>query len=252
MRRSIDSTTEPPSLAFFAESVICAMALSIRKAGGTRPALRAAWIRPNSPSSCLRVRLQPREVGLRVRRTLDRVVAVEESRDVEIRADVLDDDVGGVAPAADGDVAIGEREALECGGVRAAHDVDAGAGGVREPLRVERLRSIQVSPDLCRGALLPGFGAIGQLRAQARARAGVDPERCRAFGPELHQVVRHLVEQLERVGVAGRGRTSGRRRRAATATTGHHGQRRGRRQRRNRVTSGHHRAIINAEPQSVN
>ena len=41
------------------------------------------------------------------------MVAVEEARDVEIRADVLDDDVGRVAPAADSDVAVRQREAVE-------------------------------------------------------------------------------------------------------------------------------------------
>jgi hypothetical protein len=51
-RRSIDSTSVPPSRAFFADSVICAIALSIRNAGGTSPAPRAACTRPSSPSSC--------------------------------------------------------------------------------------------------------------------------------------------------------------------------------------------------------
>ena len=52
VRRAIDSTSEPPSRAFFAESRICASALSIRNAGGTSPAARAACMRPSSPSSC--------------------------------------------------------------------------------------------------------------------------------------------------------------------------------------------------------
>ena len=52
VRRSIDSTTVPPPRVLFNESVIWPIALSIRNAGGTRPAARAAWIRPSSPSSC--------------------------------------------------------------------------------------------------------------------------------------------------------------------------------------------------------
>ena len=84
-----------------------------------------------------RVRLQPREVRLGVGGVLDAVIAVEEAGDVEIRADVLDDDVRRVAPAADGDVAVGEREALERRRVGAADDFHAGAHGVREAAGVE-------------------------------------------------------------------------------------------------------------------
>ena len=60
----------------------------------------------------LGIGLQPREIGLGVGGVLDAMVAVEEARDVEIGADVLDDDVGRVAPAANRDVAVREREAL--------------------------------------------------------------------------------------------------------------------------------------------
>ncbi len=75
----------------------------------------------------LRVRLQPRQIRLGVSGVLDAMIAVEEARDVEIGADVLDDDVRRVAPAADRDVAVGEREALERRRIGAAHDLDAGA-----------------------------------------------------------------------------------------------------------------------------
>src|SRR3546814_3032742 len=39
-------------------------------------------------------------------------------RSVEIGADILDHDIGGVAPAADRDVAIGQRKAVERGAIR--------------------------------------------------------------------------------------------------------------------------------------
>ena len=112
--------------------VICASALSIRNAGGTRPAAARRLHAAELAVELLRVRLQPREIRLGVGGVLDRMIAVEEARDVEIGADVLDDDVRRVAPAADGDVAVRQREALERRGVGAAHDLDAGARRVRE------------------------------------------------------------------------------------------------------------------------
>ena len=59
-----------------------------------------------------RVRLQPRQIRLGVGGVLDRMVAVEESRDVEIRTNVLDHDVRRVAPSADRDVAVWQPEAV--------------------------------------------------------------------------------------------------------------------------------------------
>ena len=48
---------------------------------------------------------QTGQIGLGVGGIVDLVIAVEEARHVEIGADVLDHDIGRVAPAADGDVA---------------------------------------------------------------------------------------------------------------------------------------------------
>ena len=135
VRRSIDSTSEPPSRAFFAESAHLRQRLvdqeRRRHEAGAARRLHAAEL----AVELLRVRLQPREIGLGVGGVLDRMIAVEEARDVEIRADVLNDDVRRVAPAADGDVAVRQREAFERRGVGAAHDLDAGARGMRQALR---------------------------------------------------------------------------------------------------------------------
>ena len=120
------------------------------------PAARAACIRPSSPSSCFaydcsRARYASASAALSMR-----MLAVEEARDVEIGADVLDDDVGRVAPAADRDVAVRQREAFERRGIGTAHDLDAGAHrratgrSCRTPLT--RSRSVR---DLRRQALLP-------------------------------------------------------------------------------------------------
>ena len=187
---SIDSTSDPPSRAFFAESVICASALSIRNAGGTRPAPRAACIRPELAVELLRVRLQPREVRLGVRRVLDRMIAVEEARDVEIRADVLDDDVRRVAPAADGDVAVGEREALERGRVRAAHDLDAGARRrARGRFASNALTPLQVGADLCRRcAAVPAAERSASCdRSAARAPVSI-PSDVAPSGPSFRRL----------------------------------------------------------------
>ena len=154
VRRAIDSTSEPPSRAPFADSRIWASALSIRNAGGTRPGA-ARRLHPAQLAVQLHgVRLQPRQIRLRVRGVLDRMVAVEESGDVEIRADVLDHDVGRVAPAADGDVAVRKREALERDRVCAPNHFDAGARGVREPRGVDRADALQVRAHLAGNPLL--------------------------------------------------------------------------------------------------
>ena len=135
VRRSIDSTTAPPSRVPLIESVICASALSIRNAGGTQPGAARRLHPAELAVELLRVGLQPREIRLGVGGVVDAMVAVQEARDVEIGADVLNDDVGRVAPAADRDVAVRQREAFERRGIGAAHDLDAGAHGVRQAAR---------------------------------------------------------------------------------------------------------------------
>ena len=161
----------PPSRAFFADSVICASALSIRNAGGTSPAA-ARGLHPAELSiELLRIRLQPRQVRLGIRGVLDAVIAVEEAGNVEIRADVLDDDVRRVAPAADSDVAVRKREAFERGRIGASHDLDAGARGMRQPVRVEGFEPVQIRANLLASSLLP--------RPRSDRPAGIAARRAR-------------------------------------------------------------------------
>ncbi len=127
VRRSIDSTTEPPFARVLHRQRHLRQRL-VEQEGRRHQAGAARRLNATEFAVELRgERLQPREVRLGVRGRLDQVIAVQEARDVEIRADVLDHDVRRVAPAADRDVAVGKREAFERRGVRTAHDLDAGA-----------------------------------------------------------------------------------------------------------------------------
>ena len=80
----------------------------------------------------LRERLHASQIRLGIGGVLDRMIAVEEARDVEIGADVLDHHIRRVAPAADGDVAVWQRKAVGRDLIGAAHDLDAGASRMRE------------------------------------------------------------------------------------------------------------------------
>src|SRR5438045_2882208 len=134
------------------------------------------------------------------------MIAVEETRDVEISADVLDDDIRRVAPASDRDVAVRQREAFERCRVRAFHHLEARARGVRESARVEGVESLQVCAKLSGDLLLARGGAIGQLGSKSRSRTGVDAERRRALRLEAKKAVSKRVEQRARIGFGRRGR----------------------------------------------
>src|SRR5690606_25408591 len=58
----------------------------------------------------LRIGGHPLYPGLRIACSADLVLALEKARDVEVGADVLDDDVGRDAPATDGHVAVRKGE----------------------------------------------------------------------------------------------------------------------------------------------
>ena len=106
---------------------------------------------------------------------------------------------GRVAPAADGDVAVRQREAFERRGVCAAHDLDAGARGMRQPVGVERLGAIEILPHLIGDSLLSVRGSIAELRSQRRPRAGIDAQRGRALGEQCQKVFADLIERGERI-----------------------------------------------------
>ena len=136
----------------------------------------------------LRIRLESCEVGLGVGGVLDSMLGVEKPRDIEIRADVLNDHIGRVAPASDGHIAVGEREPLERRRIGAPNDLDAGAGGVGEPGRVEGVDPLQVRTKLARDPLLSLRRAIAELRSKGRSRAGVDAKRRRALRRERRRL----------------------------------------------------------------
>ena len=124
----------------------------------------------------LRVRLQPRKIRLGIGSALDAMIGIEEPRDVEIGADILDDDVRRVAPAPDRHVAIWKRETVERRRVRAPHYLEGGTRCVREAARVEGVDAIQVYSKLVRQAPLALRGAIGEHGSQCGSRSGVDAQ----------------------------------------------------------------------------
>ena len=222
VRRSMDSTSEPPSRAFFAERRICASALSRRKAGGTRPESARGLHAAELSIELLRIRLQPSEIRLGVGGVLDAMFAVEGARDVEIGADVLDDDVRRVAPAADGHVAVRQRETVERRGVRAANDLDAGARRVREPGRVDGVDAGQVGTHVRRRAALPLRRTVGELRPQGGSRAGVDAQRGRAFRKEAEEILGDTSSSVSAsASVIVGGGSAGGRSRERPGTSGH-------------------------------
>ena len=95
-------------------------ALSIRKAGGTSPSAARSLHAAELAIELLRVRLQPREIRLGVGGVVDPMFAIQEARDIQIGADVLDHDVRCIAPAADRHVAVRKREPLECNRIGAS------------------------------------------------------------------------------------------------------------------------------------
>ena len=165
---------------------------------------------PKLSVELLRIRLQPRQIRLGVSGVLDSMIAVQEARDVEIGADVLNDDIRRVAPAANRDVAVGERETFERRRIGTSHDLEAGAHRMREAARVEGVDALQVGAKLLRHPLLPLGGAIGELGSKSRSRAGVDAKRGRALRQQAKKIVGDPVEQRERVGLVCSGRERGR------------------------------------------
>ena len=123
------------------------------------------------------------------------MLAVQEARHIEIGADILDDDIGRVAPAADRDVAIGQSETLERGAIGAAHDLDAGARGEGQGGRVHGFGAGEVGANYRLDPVLPGLAAVGQARAQRRPLTFVDAERGGAFGLQPEQVLGDGIEQ---------------------------------------------------------
>ena len=230
MRRSIDSTSVPPSRAFLIERLELRQRLVDQERRRHEPFRACRLNAAKLPVELLRVGLQPGQIRVGVRGLFDAVLGIEKPRDIEIGADVLDDHVRRDAPSANGDVAVRHREALERRGVGTAHDLEAGARRMREARGVERVRPLQVTPQLARDPLLSLRRAIHELRTKLRSRAGVDAERRGGLGHQPQQAVADVVEQRARVGLGVCRR--GRRRRSTrfSTTRGHQRQRGGARE----------------------
>jgi hypothetical protein len=140
-------------------------------------------------------RLQPRQVGFGVGGVLDPVVAVQEPRDIEVCPHILYHHVRRVAPAADGDIAVGQRETLQCGRIGAPHHGHAGAHHMREPRRVDGVDPLEIPLDLPSQPRLPLGGAIEEAGPQAGPGAGIEAERGRGFREQAEQALGELVEQ---------------------------------------------------------
>ena len=143
---------------------------------------------------------EPRQVGFSISPIAHRVLGTHEARKVEIGADVLDHHVRRVAPTADRDIPIRQREPVERGGVGALHDFEAGAGRGIERRGIDRARPTEIASQDRRERRLARRRAIGQPAPQGGMLTGVDAERRRLFGVVGQQVPRDVVKQR-----AGRG-----------------------------------------------
>ena len=103
------------------------------------------------------IRLEAREVRVRIRRRLDGVLLVQHARDFEERAGVLRDDVGRVAirPARveQRRIAVRESEPLGRELMRRAHDVHIDARCFAEARGVDGLQALQPLRDALRDRL---------------------------------------------------------------------------------------------------
>ena len=72
---------------------------------------------------------------------------------------------------------------------------------MRERRGVERPDALEVFPHLARNPSLPFRRAVGQLRSQLRAVAGVDAERGGALRRETKQIRGNPIDELEHFGL---------------------------------------------------
>ena len=114
------------------------------------------------------------------------MLLVEQARNLEERARVLGDHVRRVAVRPvrieQRDVAVRKGESLEREFVRRAHDVHVDARGGTQRAEVDGLQSIEPARGAFRDGPLARGRAIGELRLERGAFAGVDAERGGALG----------------------------------------------------------------------
>ncbi len=143
---------------------------------------------------------EPGKIGLGVVRLVDLVLGVEETWHIDVSADVLDHDIGCLAPSvADWNVAVGHHEAFEIARVGAAHDLDARSGGVGQAREVDGIRPREICPDCLEGSGQTNAGAVGKARPERRSLAIVDPECRRGFRAQPQEVLGNRVEKRDRL-----------------------------------------------------
>ncbi len=152
--------------------------------------------------------LKSLEVSFGIFSRLQRVLLVEQARDLEEGAGVLRDNVGRVPPrpvlVEKRNVAVREVESLGRGLMRRAHDIQVDSRRLVEAGGVDRAQSLEPGCNAAGNRGLTCGRAVGQARLQGRARAGIDAEAGRILGIVGEQFFRDSGEQLldRRVGAA--------------------------------------------------
>ena len=108
------------------------------------------------------------DVSLGIGGVFDGMVGIEKLRCVDVGADILDHDIGRLAPAIAGDriVAVREGKTFHGRAVSASHHFDAGANREGEAALVECFDTCEISFDGRRKSPLTGRRTIAQLRAE--------------------------------------------------------------------------------------
>ena len=104
------------------------------------------------------------------------MITVQKPRQVEVCADILNDHIRRVAPAAHRYVAVGQREPFERFRISAANDFDTGSSGMGESCRVEGVDPLQITTKLVCDLLLSLCRSVAKLRTKSRSRSGVDTQ----------------------------------------------------------------------------
>ena len=140
------------------------------------------------------------EVGFGIFSRLQRVLLVEQARDLEEGAGVLRDNVGRVPPrpvlVEKRHVAVREVESLRRGLMRRAHDIKVDACRFVQVGGVYRAQSLEPGCNAAGNRGLTCGRAVGQARLQGRARSGIDAEAGCVLGIIGEQFFRDSGEQL--------------------------------------------------------
>ena len=120
---------------------------------------------------------------------------LHEARQVEIAADILDHDIGCVAPASDRDVAIGQGEPVERGRIGAFDDIEIGDRIGVEAIAREGAHPVEIAAQGRGVEILSGLGLVLQPRAQFGIAAGIDAQRSRTLRLVFEEIVADHFQQ---------------------------------------------------------